>query len=192
MPGRGRQPKDPARSQRHGEKGHRSVAKTARDPAGAQLIGLPGGKVREKVPAVTAAWLPRIREEWRDLWRSDLARAFEDTDIPELRRLFKLKNEREIAQQVVDEAGQLIKGSQGQIVLNPLLRKIDAYDGHITAIADRFGLNPRSRLGLGFTFAETHMSLERMNQMFRQVAAEAEAAEDPRIVAIQAADPRKK
>lgn len=182
MPGRGRQPKEPARSQRHGEKGHREVARSARDPEKAQLIGLPGGRLREKVPPAVGAWLPEVRREWRELWKSDLARAFEDTDIPELRRLFKLKNDREVVQRVVDESGHLVKGSQGQIVLNPLLRKIDAYDGTITAIADRFGLNPRSRLALGFTFAESHMSLERMNQMFREVTANAEEAEDPRFL----------
>lgn len=63
----------------------------------------------------------------------------------------------------VRRAGRVTKGSQGQLVLHPLLKYIDQCEAAIRQDEDRLGLNPRAMAQLGASFASAQKSLDELN-----------------------------
>ena len=113
--------------------------------------------------------------QWDKYWGSQLAQATEiETDLPAITRLFTLYDERERAYRAFRKQ-RFIKGSQGQIVLNPIGRHMNTLDAEIRQMEDRLGLTPRSRLQLGITFADAAKSLEDLNESLN-----IDEIEDPR------------
>lgn len=135
-------------------------------------------------PAAPEGLLQKIEEDWEAFWKAPLAQHVIQEDLPALKRLFTLYDERERAYRSY-RANRLVKGSQDQMVLNPLARVMQNLDVEIRHLEDRFGLTPRARFALGIAFGEVTKSLEEMN---RTLAAnddndqEATEEEDPRTI----------
>jgi len=102
------------------------------------------------------------------------------TDLPALTRLFQLKDDRERIYRAVRKKW-LVKGSVGQIVVNPLVKQIREMDTEIRQLEDRFGLTPMSRLKLGVQFGEAHRSLDALN---RSLDGDQDEKADPEVVRI--------
>jgi len=60
----------------------------------------------------------------------------------------------------IDKAGYLVPGSQGQDVLNPLVRVLQDLEQKLIALEDRLGLSPEARLRLGITAADHKSKLD--------------------------------
>jgi hypothetical protein len=73
------------------------------------------------------------------LWASPLAEIYDETDVPALRRLFDLRDERE-------RAAEALRKDPSNLAL---LRQILAADAELRMQEDRLGLNPTLRLRLG-------------------------------------------
>lgn len=121
-----------------------------------------------QAPPTPKGLLKASHQEWVDLWRKPLATVFTAEHLPALERLFILKDERRRAYKGVRASadaggGRLVKGSRGQMVLNPLLRYIGELDGEIRQLEDRFGLTPRAGFTLGIQFGEAARSLQNLN-----------------------------
>jgi P27 family predicted phage terminase small subunit len=152
MAGRGPAPKDPERRQRRN---------TAKDLA---VVG-PGAE--SDVPAAPAGLLKRTRDRWAAYWAAPVANLVDPvSDLPALERLFILYDDLDRSQASVRKQGHMVTGSQGQAVLNPLLRHIQATQAEVRQLEDRFGLSPRARLSLGVTLGEAAKSLADLNAEF--------------------------
>lgn len=105
-----------------------------------------------------ADWHPAISFEWANFWQTNVALAVAESDIPALYRLFDLRS---LAFDFMSEAksSPTVLGSQGQEVLNPLLRQVDTYNAEIRQLEDRFGLNPAARTKLGLSASQLKRSL---------------------------------
>lgn len=142
-------PKDAGRRQRRNARPEFGLVTPIR-PAAGEL----------EAPAGDKEWLVVTRDEWLDLWGDPVAKTYNRTsDLPALRRLFGLRDERERYRRLVRKQ-PLVEGSQGQMVLNPLGRQIGPLDAEIRQLEDRFGLNPQSRLKLGIKLGEAARSLD--------------------------------
>lgn len=130
-------------------------------------------------------WLVATKNRWAMFWQSDLAQlVIPETDDVALRRLFELYDERERTNTVVKNEGRLTTGSQGQLVLHPLLKYLAELDKEIRALEDRFGCTPMARLRVGAKFGEVAKSLEDLNRGFDNDDEEEAGEEDPRRKAI--------
>lgn len=116
------------------------------------------------MPPAPRGLLKLTRQLWSDYWRSALALVVQlGTDMPAVRRLFTLYDERERAYRAYRKE-RLVLGSEGQRVLNPLGRQMCRFDAEIRQLEDRLGLTPRSRLQLGIVYGEAKGSLDEINR----------------------------
>jgi P27 family predicted phage terminase small subunit len=130
------------------------------------LVSLPmAGSVPSFAPDPPHGLLLASVAAWSALWSSPVASTYLPSDLPALRRLFELLDERERAFSVARD-GRLTEGSKGQPVLNPLLAYVGDLATEIRALEDRFGLTPRARMQLGIAFGEAHRSLDALNAAF--------------------------
>lgn len=164
MAGHGPAPKDPARRQR------RNQPKPALAVVQAQVMTQIGD-----IPELGAPVRPETEEAWRDLWEDPLSAAYVPTDLPALRRLFALYDERARAYEGYSNE-RLMPGSQGQPVLNPLFKVVQACDAEIRQLEDRFGLSPTARTRLGIAMGEAKKTLDDLNRELK-----ADAPADPRL-----------
>lgn len=125
-------------------------------------------------------------EAWTAFWTSPLASLVLASDMPALRRLWLLYEERERAHRAY-AAERSTTGSMEQLVVNPFAREIQSLDARIEKLEAQFGLTPASRMRLGISVGEAKRSLD-------SVAAAAMAEEpddvewpdedeDPRVLA---------
>lgn len=138
--------------------------------------------VNQLTPGSPSGLLAVHRDEWDRLWSSPLASSFAESDVPALERLFQLRDEA-LRHQRAGRKRPTVFGSQGQEVLNPVLRQRDALLGEIRQLEDRFGLSPRSRLQLGITLLESHRSLAELNQRYIAKGPDRPDPRDPRPAA---------
>jgi P27 family predicted phage terminase small subunit len=124
------------------------------------------GTAMAGTPKPPPGLLKATQRGWERFWASDLAQFVTDSDRPALERLFQLRDDLERARRAY-RRNPLVRGSKDQWVRNPVALDIAACHPQITALEDRFGLSPRSRLRLGITlgeaqatFADLHASLE--------------------------------
>ncbi|MER5912329.1 P27 family phage terminase small subunit [Streptomyces sp. NPDC001982] len=166
MAGRGPTPKDPDRRQRRNAAQDLAVVAEA-------AVDLP------EPPNPPAGLLKRTRERWAEYWASPVARLADPvSDLPALERLFVLYDDLERSNATVKRRGHMVTGSQGQAVLNPLLRHIQVTQGEVRQLEDRFGLSPRARLSLNVTLGEAAKSLADLNSEFTSGG---EDDDDPRF-----------
>jgi P27 family predicted phage terminase small subunit len=153
MAGRGPAPKDPERRQRRN---------AAKDLA---VVSEAAAGVLEP-PSLPAGVLKETRDRWADYWASPVAKlAVPASDLHALERLFRLYDDLERSNAAVKKKGHMVTGSQGQAVLNPLLRHIQVTQAEVRQLEDRFGLSPRARLSLNVT-REAAKSLADLNSEF--------------------------
>ena len=115
-------------------------------------------------PAPESSWRDSTVERWSFFWESKLASNVEPSDEGALRRLFRLYDELERLWDAIEETGRVVEGSQKQPRPNPLFKQIETFQAEARQLEDRFGLSPMSRLKLGVTFADAHMSLASLNE----------------------------
>jgi hypothetical protein len=173
LAGRGPAPKDLERRQ-------------TREPVGA------GGKPRLQVvrsisqaPEPRKEWLEETKSGWGNYWASDISALVQPHQVQAVERMFSLIDQRERAY-IATRKRPLVDGSQGQKVLNPLLRQIAVWDAEIRQLEDRFGGNPRALLALGQSFGDAARSLEEMNRAF---GADDDQTPDERSTALQLTNP---
>jgi phage terminase small subunit len=83
------------------------------------------------------------------------------------------------------QTGRIVRGAQGQLAMNPVLRYMDALSKQITALEDRFGFNLATRQKLGLNALRARTLAEQNAMLITDVGDEAEAeAEDPTIAAL--------
>ena len=140
------------------------------------LVALPDR--RRVVAEPRAEWLEQTRESWAAYWTSDAAELVIESDVPALRRLFDLLDERERTLSAF-RSERVSVGSKGQPVISPLGKHLLSLDAAILALEDRFGLSMLARLRLGVKLGEAHRSLSELNR--RLADAETEDRPDPRL-----------
>ena len=119
-------------------------------------------------PSAPDGLLPETEAGWDDYWGSDVARAVSVEDLPALIRLFRLRDEWERARIMIASSGEVVPGSMGQSVLNPLYRRLDAAGGEIRQLEDRFGANPMSRARLAVSMGELHRTIDDLSRGLRE------------------------
>ena len=115
-------------------------------------------------PEPESGWREGTVERWNFFWESKLASNVEPSDEGALRRLFRLYDEIDRMWDAVEETGRVVEGSQKQPRPNPLFKQIETFQAEARQLEDRFGLSPMSRLKLGVTFADAHLSLASLNE----------------------------
>jgi P27 family predicted phage terminase small subunit len=118
----------------------------------------------DRVPVASEGWRAGTVERWDFFWQSKLAANVEPSDEGALRRLFKLYDELDRMWDAIEETGRVVEGSQGQPRPNPLFKQVETFQAEARQLEDRFGLSPMSRLKLGVTFADAHLSLSALNE----------------------------
>jgi len=86
-----------------------------------------------------------------------------------------LANQVGVLHQTIGDQSPLVRGSTGQLVTNPLLKRVDVLDGKILELEDRFGGSPMALLRLQVTFGDAARSLAELNAT---VAARVEADDE--------------
>jgi P27 family predicted phage terminase small subunit len=165
MAGTGPPPKPSDKRQRRNQR-------TSTERAGVGLVALRGGQLDP--PAPPSGLLKSTREDWAAFWASPLGALVVAADVPALRRLFTLHDERARAYRGLRQAGRLVETDKGT-TLNPLAGFLRSCDAEIRLLEDRFGLSPMARLRLGIALGEAARSLESLNEEL-----EADDDDDPR------------
>lgn len=98
---------------------------------------------RAKAPKPSKHYLDDTVVKWKAFWASDLAKTMREIQLPMIVRLHDRYDERERALRVIRQDGRLTRGSQGQMVLHPLMKLIDSCEGAIRQDEDRLGISPR-------------------------------------------------
>jgi phage terminase small subunit len=88
-------------------------------------------------------------EQWDAFWKTDLAKTMREEHLPMITRLFIRYDERERALGVIKKDGRLTRGSQGQLVLHPLMKLINDCESAILQLEDRLGISPRRGANAG-------------------------------------------
>lgn len=102
---------------------------------------------------------------WRSFWRSPLGGAVDYAgDGPALRRWITLRSERErlLAKFYGEDADETltVRGSLGQVAINPLLKLEERLSREILQYEDRFGMTPLGRMRLGIAIGQAAESLD--------------------------------
>lgn len=137
------------------------------------------------IPAPPDGWLDTTLQDWRVFWESPTSRVVSAESRPALIRLFRMRDDWEREYASFKEA-RLVKGSVGQVRLNPLAGHLLALETAMGRLEDQFGLTPLSASRLGIAFFEAQKSLEELNRAIEHPAAD-EDEDDPRT-AVQQSD----
>ena len=148
--------------------GHRKQ-KTIKADAGkaavAEVIQLPGTEAVD-VPKPPEGLLDVTVEIWKDFFASEVSEVVGPADRYALRRWIEAVDQRErYAELVRDEP--TVEGSQGQPVLNPLAKRLDAIENEIRKFEAQFGMTPKARADLGVQTGAAAMTAQRLNEMVR-------------------------
>jgi hypothetical protein len=177
---RGPLPKPPDRAQ-----GHRS------HPHLAPVVDLPT-KPRS-VPKAPAGVRDKTKREWGKFWRSPIGQLIDlDIHLPTVRRLFQLRDQFDRAEEVVRQA-PVVKGSVGQVRVNPLADYMLKLETAIVRLEVEFGqtLSSQYRLGLdALDLAGKKHSLDQLVQ--RSYGADILDEDDPRATGEQRQEPKRK
>jgi P27 family predicted phage terminase small subunit len=104
-------------------------------------------------PRLPRGTSPRVRSTWAALWRSPLAGAFKETDVPTLQRwAWWLDQWLRVASEVAAEPLTLA-GRSGP-VLNPKARYLKQCETALRELERAFGMDALARLRLGITLAD--------------------------------------
>jgi P27 family predicted phage terminase small subunit len=121
-------------------------------------------------PTPPSGLLAAGKNAWADFWQSDVSAAVDiNADRVDLENWARAVDQRERFRKIVDKA-PLIKGSHGQLMLNPLHRKIRELTDEIGKASDRFGMNPMARWRLQFTVSEAGKSANDLLKLLSESA----------------------
>ncbi len=119
---------------------------------------------QDDAPKAPVGLLKATRDAWDAYWRSDVAAASAEVDLPALRRLFKAYDQHERALSLVAK-NMFVKGSTGQIVLNPAAKYAQGLESTIAALEGQFGLTPMARQRLGLIAGQNALTAADLNRM---------------------------
>ena len=128
-----------------------------------QLVNSRGSKGRQlavfvpakrRAPPAPGECGVHARDVWRRFWRHPVSAAVElDADYEPLRHWILCIEEREGLRGLL-ASSPLTKGANGQLMLNPLARRVAQLTHDIDRFCDKFGLTPAARFQLQITYAE--------------------------------------
>jgi hypothetical protein len=149
-----------------------------------------------KPPSASRHWRAKTKSDWQAVWVHPIMAAVDRAlHEPELRRLFDLRDEREVISAIV-RACPVVEGSQGQERMHPLYGRLSTVETELRNLEDRNGLNPKAMADLGISFAGAKKSLDDLAAGLEDGTSEdldGEEEVDPRIVETTATSaPRKK
>lgn len=151
-----------------------------------QIVPLPA---KRKIPPVPQGLLPSVRRSWRVFWESSIPQVLNEVDQRGIRRLFRLYDQHERALEILEKA-MLVKGSVGQIRVNPVADLVLKLESAILRLENEFGLTPMARARLGIALGEAHRSLTDLNRAIPtgEVDQHAVSPDDPRLAALDLPD----
>lgn len=116
------------------------------------------------IPKAPTGLLSATRKIWRAYWESQVSGAVDpDADMHRIQRWIMAVDEYERVLSVFRKA-RLVKGSQGQPVLNPLAGYLQNLEQNIGRAEAEMGLTPMARLRLGITFGVAQLTAEALNR----------------------------
>lgn len=144
----------------------------------------------------------QLRQQWAELWESELAGLIAATDVPALERLFVLRARYDelltlafAGDDTMPADGEvalppapagLAYGSQGQLVEHPALKAAMAIDKAITALEDRFALTLKARQNAGIRMGKVAKAAAQVAEATREQPPRA----DPRVTVTGSAAPQ--
>ena len=138
--------------------------------AGLEVVAGGAGQAatQPKVPKADALWLASTKKQWAEFWSAPAAKKLAPAlDLAAVERLFTLYDERARSLSTF-RRNRLVKGSQGQVVLNPLGRQINSLNTAILQLEDRLGLSPLARLKMNIAIddpdGDEPASLDELNE----------------------------
>jgi P27 family predicted phage terminase small subunit len=148
-------------------------------------IVLAADAIPDVAPPPDRSWLAPTKRDWLTFWSEPICQLVQDADLPALRRLFTLYDERGRLQAEYRKQ-RMTTGSTGQLVVNPAAAAIASLDTRIKELEAQFGMTPASRLRLGITLGEAARSLEQMAQL---ASPDDDLwANDPRVIDVESHD----
>lgn len=111
-------------------------------------LGKPASERLMELPAVPDELSPALASAWQAYWDNPVSFVAEVVDVPMIRRLFGLYAQHEKAAAVVAQA-LVVKGSVGQIRVNPLADHLLKLETAILRLENELGLTPMARVRLG-------------------------------------------
>lgn len=144
-----------------------------------RVVPLTGVKLEP--PAPTKGWLVATKSAWGRFWDSDLAGAVNHADLPTLSYLFELCDERQRLMNAY-KRHRMVKGSKGQVRVNPCLTQALQLDKEIAVLEMRFGITPLGRSRLGLQFGREQKTIDELNLEMNHPQEETD--DDPRIIDI--------
>jgi P27 family predicted phage terminase small subunit len=138
------------------------------------------------IPEAPEGLLESTLEAWRAYWRSDVAQAVGEENMVTVRRLFELIDQRDRAMEIVRQT-LVVRGSKDQLRLNPVADLVTKLETAILRLETELGLTPMSRARLGIATGQAQLTLEEMNERFRE-GQKPSRRKDPRLEALPAAD----
>ena len=114
------------------------------------LAVLPQGGRITATPRAPADLDAKHRRAWRTYWESPVARVAIAVDLPAIRRLFELYQQRDEALKAL-KAGLLVRGSvsKQQLRPNPAVEILTKLEGLILRLENEIGATPMARARLG-------------------------------------------
>ena len=138
------------------------------------------------VPEAPEGLLASTVDAWNAYWRSDVAQAVGPENLVTVRRLFELTDQRDRAMDVVRQT-LVVRGSKDQLRLNPVADLVCKLETAILRLETELGLTPMSRARLGIATGQAQLTLEEINDRFRQ-GKKPSRRKDPRLDPVPAAD----
>jgi P27 family predicted phage terminase small subunit len=108
------------------------------------------------------------KKAWDEFWRSEVSAAVDfSADRSDLEHWAQCIDERARIWPIIRKA-PLVKGSHGQLMLNPLTRRARDLSDEIQRLSDRFGMNPAARFRLQLTVSEAGKSANELLRMLSE------------------------
>lgn len=134
----------------------------------------------DQPPAVPDGLDYELADDWTEFWRSPLARGVATTDMPALRRLYRLRSLQVELFQTAELNNFVSIGSTGQEVAHPAMKAANDLEPKITALEDRFGLSPKARQNMGIRMGQLADAAAKVAKA-AQAAQETTPRADPRL-----------
>jgi P27 family predicted phage terminase small subunit len=116
------------------------------------------------VPKAPTGLLASSRRRWRDYWESQVAQAADRVaDLHRVERWIHAVDEYERVRPIFRRT-RLVKGSTGQIVLNPLASYLAQIEATIQRAETDLGLTPVARLRLGIAYGQAALTADELNR----------------------------
>ncbi len=132
------------------------------------------------------AALRQTRKVWRDWWAAQPSQAVDMlSDMAALDMWIICIFRRELYTQVVI-AQPLVKGSNGQAMINPLERTIDKLSQRIERAEMHFGMTPLARFRLQLEYSDADHAAEKMAKRWQRREREEQAAVEADIIDLDA------